>query len=240
MRSGPHPNARELKTLHAEYDDAMTRGDLSAALSARAHALLISGMRLFADSYDALSEVFITDDALAQPAVEVFGILLHEAAHAVAVHRTIKDTSRQGRYHNARFKAVAEEIGLEGHDRDPVFGWSLVNVTAATAARCRTARRDRGGAHSEAFVRTLNDRRQPRRGACGGARVRARAQGQERVRRVEAAAHHMWHMRNAALSRRHTVRLAETTTSTMKEPVPQGAAMTRPLLDCTVRVAPAS
>jgi hypothetical protein len=124
---------RELKATLEEYEDAMARGDLGTALSARAYTLFISAVRISEESYQALSEVFITDDALTRPAVEVLGILLHEAAHVVADGRGIKDTSRQGRYHNARFKAVAEEIGLEGQDRDPLFGWSLAKVTAAAA-----------------------------------------------------------------------------------------------------------
>ena len=40
----------------------------------------------------------------------VIGIVLHEAAHGVASTRGIKDTSRQGRYHNRRF--------AEGHTHD--------------------------------------------------------------------------------------------------------------------------
>lgn len=58
---------------------------------------------------------------------------VHEAAHAIAERRGIRDTSRQGRYHNARFKALAEEVGLEvrGH---PVIGCRAITLTAATAA----------------------------------------------------------------------------------------------------------
>lgn len=38
--------------------------------------------------------------------------LLHEAAHGAAHTRKIKDCSRQGRYHNKRFAAIAAELGL--------------------------------------------------------------------------------------------------------------------------------
>jgi hypothetical protein len=56
----------------------------------------------------------------------------HEAAHAIADCRGIKDTSRQGRYHNARFRALAEEVGLEvrGH---PQIGCSAITLTTTTA-----------------------------------------------------------------------------------------------------------
>jgi hypothetical protein len=38
--------------------------------------------------------------------------LLHEAAHGVAHTRKVQDCSRQGRYHNKRFAAIATELGL--------------------------------------------------------------------------------------------------------------------------------
>ena len=52
----------------------------------------------------------------------------HEAAHAIACQRGIKDTSRQGRYHNSRFKAIAEEVGLDV-SRDPEWGWSVTALS---------------------------------------------------------------------------------------------------------------
>jgi hypothetical protein len=57
----------------------------------------------------------------------------HEAAHTIASRRGIKDTSRQGRYHNGRFRMIAEEVGLEG-ERDPERGWSLLVLSAEAKA----------------------------------------------------------------------------------------------------------
>lgn len=42
-----------------------------------------------------------------------FDRILHEAAHALALVRGIRDTSRAGRYHNSRFREMAEEVGME-------------------------------------------------------------------------------------------------------------------------------
>ena len=52
--------------------------------------------------------------------------MLHEAAHALATRRGIKDTSAAGnRYHNKRFVALATELGLRGPDApDKITGWS--------------------------------------------------------------------------------------------------------------------
>jgi hypothetical protein len=62
----------------------------------------------------------------------VLGTLLHEATHGVAVTRSMKDTSRQGRYHNTRFRDLATELGIRV-ERDPRIGWSITTVPDTTA-----------------------------------------------------------------------------------------------------------
>ena len=73
----------------------------------------------------------ISGEGLRRSPAEVLGTLLHEAAHALAYARGIKDTSRQGRYHNKHFKTCAEQLGLtvEHDDRN---GWSASTITPAT------------------------------------------------------------------------------------------------------------
>jgi hypothetical protein len=61
----------------------------------------------------------------------VLATLLHEAAHALAHVRGIKGTSRQGRWHNAKFKALAEELGIEV-TKDTKLGWSPTSLPTAT------------------------------------------------------------------------------------------------------------
>jgi hypothetical protein len=78
-------------------------------------------------------EMFVGGEGLARGANDVFATLLHEAAHGMAMMRKLKDTSRQGRYHNGIYKALAEEIGIEV-EQHPVIGWSLTKMPASTAA----------------------------------------------------------------------------------------------------------
>ncbi|MBW0101645.1 hypothetical protein I4I78_04295 [Pseudonocardia sp. KRD-291] len=78
-----------------------------------------------------MAEVFIGGEGLARGPAAVLGTLLHEAAHALAHARGVQDTSRQGRWHNAKFKAVATEVGIEVV-KDPRIGWSPTTVPAAT------------------------------------------------------------------------------------------------------------
>jgi len=84
--------------------------------------------------HTAVAELFVGGEGLAQGAESVLATLLHEAAHGLADVRNIQDTSRQGRYHNTRYKAVGEELGLTVTQVAGI-GWSgtaLADDTAAT------------------------------------------------------------------------------------------------------------
>jgi hypothetical protein len=78
-----------------------------------------------------LPEVLVSGEGLRRPAPEVLTTLLHEAAHGLAAARGIKDTSRQGRWHNRRFAALAAELGL-GPTQDPALGWSPCTLRPST------------------------------------------------------------------------------------------------------------
>jgi hypothetical protein len=84
-----------------------------------------------------LAEVLISGEGLKRPATEVFATVLHEAGHALADARGIQDTSRQGRWHNARFAALARELGLQPH-QDHRIGWSPCTLPDTTTARYAT------------------------------------------------------------------------------------------------------
>ena len=77
------------------------------------------------------TEVMISGEGLRRSSAEVLGTLLHEAAHALAHARGIKDTSRQGRYHNKHFKTHAEQLGL-AVEHDQRNGWSATTLTDVT------------------------------------------------------------------------------------------------------------
>ncbi|HEY1700970.1 MAG TPA: hypothetical protein VGG75_14765 [Trebonia sp.] len=83
-----------------------------------------------------LPELFIGGEGLERGPVELLGTLLHEAGHGVASTRGIQDTSRQGRYHNDRFRLLAGELGITV-TKDERAGWSPTAVPAATIAAYR-------------------------------------------------------------------------------------------------------
>jgi curved DNA-binding protein CbpA len=79
------------------------------------------------------AEIMISGEGLRRSPADVLGTLLHEAAHALAHARGIKDTSRQSRYHNKQFKNCAEELGLTT-EHDQRNGWSASTITKNTEA----------------------------------------------------------------------------------------------------------
>lgn len=90
---------------------------------------------------DGLHELFVSGEGLRRSPAAVLGTLLHEAAHALAAGREISDTSRQGRYHNKRFQALAEELGLEVTE-DASRGWSSTTLAPSTGERYADALRE--------------------------------------------------------------------------------------------------
>jgi hypothetical protein len=83
-----------------------------------------------------LPELFVGGEGLARGPVDVLGTLLHEAAHGIAAVREIRDTSRQGRWHNASFRDLAAEVGI-AVTKVPSLGWSETSVPEPTARAYR-------------------------------------------------------------------------------------------------------
>jgi hypothetical protein len=84
-----------------------------------------------------MHEMFMAGETLAKGANQVLQTMLHEGAHTLAKVRDLKDTSRQGRWHNATFRTLAAEMGLEhkGTSADSSHGFSFVTLTETTKAR---------------------------------------------------------------------------------------------------------
>ena len=81
-----------------------------------------------------LHEVLLSGESLKRGAVPTFGTIVHELAHAYCHANDIQDTSNRGRYHNKKFKEVAEEFGLL-IEQAPTIGYSVTEVSEATTAK---------------------------------------------------------------------------------------------------------
>nr|DAK58945.1 MAG TPA: SprT-like domain-containing protein Spartan/DNA Complex repair, protease, DNA BINDING [Caudoviricetes sp.] len=78
------------------------------------------------DSGVAVCEIFIGGEGLKRGGRAVMATILHEATHALAQARGIRDTSDGGRYHNRRFMHLAmDEFGLVfPRGKEYKIGWS--------------------------------------------------------------------------------------------------------------------
>lgn len=73
-------------------------------------------------------EVAIFAERLRDGAALVADTALHEAAHALAHVRGLKDTTRGGHYHNKVFRTLAEEVGLVCEHADGKAGYGLTGL----------------------------------------------------------------------------------------------------------------
>lgn len=87
-----------------------------------------------------MSELFLSGESLRRGPKDTLVTIVHEAAHGANATREISDLSRQGRYHNEKFKKTAEEFGLEVA-KDQKSGW-LTSGGSATEALCKTYKRE--------------------------------------------------------------------------------------------------
>ena len=63
---------------------------------------------------------------IGRPIEETVSTMLHEMVHIYNMMHDIQDCSRNNTYHNKKFKAKAEEVGLI-IDHDPRIGWSITS-----------------------------------------------------------------------------------------------------------------
>lgn len=86
----------------------------------------------------ATSEVTIEGETMQGGGGDVLAALLHQAAHALAFSRGVRDTSRQGRYHNAWYGRSAVELGLTAELGEGV-GYGVTGLARGTLSRYRGA-----------------------------------------------------------------------------------------------------
>lgn len=77
-------------------------------------------------------EITCCAEHLQRPIAEVVGTLLHEMVHLYCHMNGIKDTSRQGWYHNQQYKKAAEAHGLIVTKSDK-YGWAHTKLDEETS-----------------------------------------------------------------------------------------------------------
>lgn len=89
------------------------------------------------DGEQGFHEIMLSAEHLARGPRATLGTLLHETAHSLDLAAGVKGTSGDG-YHNKRFKATAESLGLVIKNA-PRIGWSTTEVPDECVARWRAA-----------------------------------------------------------------------------------------------------
>lgn len=73
-------------------------------------------------------ELNLSADWLRRPIEEVTATMIHEMTHQINMQRNIQDCSRNGTYHNQKFRKKAEKhlIKVEKHEK---YGWTITSPT---------------------------------------------------------------------------------------------------------------
>lgn len=169
----------EPASASARYHDVSTTPPVLAAELAQAWADIQRHHPELPDL--AAPESLIGESSSACGAELSFERLLHEAVHGIAAARGVRDTSRAGRYHNRRFLAIAEEMGLDHVDEPhPSSGFSLVMLNPEAKRRYRPTIERLQRALKAHTVATASDTKRSFRGPAarhgssgGGVRVKA-------------------------------------------------------------------
>ena len=80
-------------------------------------------------------EINISADYLSRPIENTVATMIHECVHEYCMIKGIKDTSNNGRYHNRRFKEIAEKH-LITVENAPTIGWSVTSPTEELLQFC--------------------------------------------------------------------------------------------------------
>ena len=88
----------------------------------------ITTAKIWKDSWDSYYEINISAEYLNRPVENIIATLLHECCHLFAMENNIKDTSNNNRYHNKKFKEIAEARDLKISYHESI-GWSITEPT---------------------------------------------------------------------------------------------------------------
>lgn len=76
-------------------------------------------------------EINICAEYLTRPMNDIAGTLLHEMVHLYNIYHNVKDTTRNGTYHNKKFRDAALRFGLTC-ESDHKYGWCRTALDADT------------------------------------------------------------------------------------------------------------
>ena len=111
--------------LNARYfENALSRPTITIQSTPKAYGHFTLREDTWVSAVGCSHEINLGAGTLARPIEEVCATLLHEMIHFYCYVHHIKDTSRNGTYHNQRFKNIAKTHGLLA-EHHPKYGWTI-------------------------------------------------------------------------------------------------------------------
>ena len=112
------PIIGKLETLFEAFNKRFYNGELETPVIAVNHDVTrgaygwCTSWKAWENEKGGFYEINLCAEHLTRPYIETCETLLHEMVHLFNVQKGIQDTSRNGFYHNKRFKSEAENRGL--------------------------------------------------------------------------------------------------------------------------------
>lgn len=110
-----------VKYLAKEHNIDMTKLYVNVQTSKGAFGHYSPNRWIMGEKKEQVDELALNPEFFQNP-LEVVDTILHELVHVYCKQNGIKDTSRNGYYHNQKFKKIAEEFGLSCIATDS--GWN--------------------------------------------------------------------------------------------------------------------
>lgn len=109
------------------FEDSLPEAVITIQSSQRAYGHITVG-KVWQDSWDSYHEINLSAEYLNRACSAIISTLLHEMCHLYAMENNIKDTSNNYRYHNKKFKEIAEKRDLKISYHESI-GWSVTEPT---------------------------------------------------------------------------------------------------------------
>lgn len=128
------PILEALEMAHGHFNQTLFAGSLreiptiTLQTKGTRHALGWYARERWENETSRPAELNLSAEELKRPAVEVLETLIHEMCHQKAHQEGIKDCSRNGAYHNGRFKLIAEASGLLCEAKDKRNGYGFTKL----------------------------------------------------------------------------------------------------------------
>lgn len=110
----------------AYFESTLSRPTITIQSTPRAYGHFSLREDTWISKLGATHEINIGAGTLARPIEEVAATLLHEMVHYYNYEQKIQDCSRNGTYHNRRFRDAAEARGLIVQHHE-TYGWAITS-----------------------------------------------------------------------------------------------------------------